>query len=359
MEATPAADRAAGHVPAADGVRGLACLLVLALHAVVIFFPATTIFLAGTPKYGVWLFFVLSAFLLTIRFAQTGFSPRAIVAYAWSRSLRIVPLYLLAVCVYYIFGSAGIDSASDLKKALLMQAGYAHLWTVPVEFKFYAALPVLAYLALALQRNLGAGAALAALLLLIGVSQSLFPFALTPVFGATPESVIELRWYLGCFITGIAAAIAWLQRPVFTPMFQSSAVAVILVALVAASPLVRQLLLGMEPMDDLKDKHLFLGAAWAVFVILVCSPSSLRLAACFDARVLTSMGRWSYPIYLFHWLVIVKSAELFPSNALAMVLAAVTSIALGAIVQRGIDTPLRKRLQWPKPGARAGLAGPA
>ncbi len=108
-------------------------------------------------------------------------------------------------------------------------------------------------------------------------------------------------------------------------------------------------------MDDLKDQHLFIGAAWAVFLLLVCSSPSTRLAAYFSGSVLSSMGRWSYPIYLFHWLVQVKVALLFPNNAIAMALAAVISIAVGVAVQRGIDTPLRKRLQWPRRLPRTAL----
>lgn len=47
----------------ADGIRGLACLIVLCTHAVAMFFNSTYMALAGMGKVGVWLFFVLSAFL--------------------------------------------------------------------------------------------------------------------------------------------------------------------------------------------------------------------------------------------------------------------------------------------------------
>lgn len=58
--------------PAADGIRGLACLLVLCTHLPGFFLPDYGKYVTGTGKYGVWLFFVLSAFLLTSRLKPRG-----------------------------------------------------------------------------------------------------------------------------------------------------------------------------------------------------------------------------------------------------------------------------------------------
>lgn len=71
--------------PAADGIRGLACLLVLCTHLPGFFLPDYGKYVTGTGKYGVWLFFVLSAFLLTSRFKATGFGPGALWRYAVGR----------------------------------------------------------------------------------------------------------------------------------------------------------------------------------------------------------------------------------------------------------------------------------
>jgi len=45
------------HFPEADGIRGLACLMVLFVHITAITFPETHPYLRGTGKIGVWLFF--------------------------------------------------------------------------------------------------------------------------------------------------------------------------------------------------------------------------------------------------------------------------------------------------------------
>lgn len=130
------------HLPEADGIRGLACLIVLVVHATAVTFPATYPYLRGTAKVGVWLFFVLSAFLLTYKLLHRGFSLRTLVDYGLGRFLRIYPLFALTVLGYYLlWPSAGIATQADLVQALTLQKGYIHLWTVPVEFKFYFFLP--------------------------------------------------------------------------------------------------------------------------------------------------------------------------------------------------------------------------
>lgn len=74
-----------GRYEGADGIRGLACLIVICVHGSAFFFPDTGHYLAGTGKIGVWLFFVLSAFLLTSKFIRSGFAARLVVGYAVGR----------------------------------------------------------------------------------------------------------------------------------------------------------------------------------------------------------------------------------------------------------------------------------
>ena len=64
----------------------------LLVHALSFFYP--TLFpLRGSGKYGVWLFFVLSAFLLTLRLQQRGFGLATLTDYAFGRSLRVLPCF--------------------------------------------------------------------------------------------------------------------------------------------------------------------------------------------------------------------------------------------------------------------------
>jgi peptidoglycan/LPS O-acetylase OafA/YrhL len=85
--------------PELDGIRGVACLIVLVLHCVGFSGIFPSIFgdggMVGIPKVGVWLFFVLSAFLLTLKHLDGPFSIEALTDYSVSRFLRIVPIGLI------------------------------------------------------------------------------------------------------------------------------------------------------------------------------------------------------------------------------------------------------------------------
>ena len=101
-----------GHLDALDGLRGLAVLVVMASHwsnAGVDLLPWS---MSGTGKSGVYLFYVLSAYLLTrlmlLRGARTGFgNTRLWGDYALRRVLRIWPLYLVVLLLSWFLTVRG------------------------------------------------------------------------------------------------------------------------------------------------------------------------------------------------------------------------------------------------------------
>src|SRR5690606_21941755 len=100
------------HLDALDGLRGLAVLIVIASHlsnARLLPWPGV----AGWGKGGVYLFFVLSAFLLTralLRRPLAGFaSGRLWADYALRRVLRIWPLYLVVLLASWGLTRAGVE----------------------------------------------------------------------------------------------------------------------------------------------------------------------------------------------------------------------------------------------------------
>src|SRR4051794_17264757 len=126
-------------LPALDGLRGLAVLLVLLDHASdahLRIFPAADMNRAG--KYGVHLFFVLSAFLLThlllLRPAPDLVRARTWINYAVRRFLRIFPLYALVLVVLVRLHRLHWH---DVFNHLLLRDGRHQFWTIPVEVKYY------------------------------------------------------------------------------------------------------------------------------------------------------------------------------------------------------------------------------
>jgi peptidoglycan/LPS O-acetylase OafA/YrhL len=137
--AAPDASTTGKHIPALDGIRGLAILLVFGLH-----------FFWGAPYYGhnpvLWtigivrdlgwigvdLFFVLSGFLITGILYDTITSPRFFRNFYGRRILRIFPLYyglLLAVVVVSIFTHHAWNHDTFLRDATFTDTLFSVPWT--------------------------------------------------------------------------------------------------------------------------------------------------------------------------------------------------------------------------------------
>ncbi len=182
--ASPAKSRA--HVPALDGLRGIAILLVTAYHFIgqaadlvdgSSLSMRLTTRLASLGMYGVDLFFVLSGFLITGILLDTKDAPGYFRNFYARRALRIFPLYYAFLAVVLVIGpalapgstllrAAAHDQAwvwlygTNLKIALAGQWAFCgttqpicgqglelnHLWSLAVEEHFYFVWPVLVYL---------------------------------------------------------------------------------------------------------------------------------------------------------------------------------------------------------------------
>lgn len=149
-------------IPALDGLRGLAVLIVILSHTSNVhyfFFPGLDF--SGIGKSGVYLFFILSSFLLTLPLLHQGSSifTAKLMSYYWSRRFfRVYPLYFIYLAAA-LMSSYAIDAIFGPKEwaipfrldifefieHLLLQAGKSVTWSIAVEFKYYFVLPVLAY----------------------------------------------------------------------------------------------------------------------------------------------------------------------------------------------------------------------
>lgn len=138
------------HFKALDGLRGLAVLLVLLSHSSFgeIFIHEFLDF-RRIGKVGVYLFFVLSAYLLDRQIAQAFMSQKTDKRY-WAnyivrRTLRIYPLFFVALLSYGALHLLGfrsvIDRFNDIPKHLLLISGEGIFWSIPVEFKYYLISP--------------------------------------------------------------------------------------------------------------------------------------------------------------------------------------------------------------------------
>lgn len=155
-----------GHLPALDGLRGLAILLVL-VHNLDIYAPTPgAMLLARLYKeaayvgwIGVQLFFVLSGFLITRVLLASQGDPHYFRNFYARRVLRIFPLYYLALVVFTgLLPALGLSPVQNAHGSPLWLWFYLsnwtqtiglggdqlpHFWSLAVEEQFYLLWPLL------------------------------------------------------------------------------------------------------------------------------------------------------------------------------------------------------------------------
>jgi len=140
------------HFKALDGLRGIAVLMVLLSHSsnANVFFHELLNF-QKVGKVGVYLFFVLSAYLLDRQIAQAFLSGKASKLYwknyALRRFLRIYPLFCISLILHGILNLIGfktvIDNSLDIPLHMFLLKGESIFWSIPVEFKYYLISPII------------------------------------------------------------------------------------------------------------------------------------------------------------------------------------------------------------------------
>jgi peptidoglycan/LPS O-acetylase OafA/YrhL len=229
---------AANEIPALDGLRGVAVLLVLTVHACFelrrqtsdgrlrSLLDATSV-LWGFGGTGVHLFFVLSGFLLITPFARAalgmGASPSVRRFYA-RRALRILPAYWasLAILVFCFSPVYLVTRPCDLllHVALLhnWSEGTLHsidgpYWTLAFEWQFYLMLPLIgAVAARAVRgRRFSVPALIAVLLLGSGTAVSVAKVLLRRALPAVADHLclLDAVGFLSVFGAGMVAGFVY------------------------------------------------------------------------------------------------------------------------------------------------------
>lgn len=364
MSATGFRTRDEAHYAALDGLRGIAAVIVVLSHASnaqMYLLPGLN--LSGTGRMGVWLFFALSAFLLT---EQALRAARRAGYAAWSaefllrRFFRIFPLFVVALLLDYALNRLELV---DVVRAALLVRAYGIFWTIPPEFQYYFVIPLVA-LALALPhgRGLYLCAALVALSLLISVPLAVWPYLTLLVSGSLlvvlkqqhPATALALArlWPLG-----VAAAI--LMAPAVARQWMP------LVAAAFGEAEADSDRLALVP----RTFHYVFVLVWGP-VILACA-FGLRATRVLASRALRYLGAISFGVYLFHPVVIagLKHAG-FAGTQLGGVVALAGTLAVAAALHHALEEPARRhgyalapcllgRLAERAPPKAAGVATPA
>jgi peptidoglycan/LPS O-acetylase OafA/YrhL len=316
------------HVPALDGVRGVAILLVMLFHFAYMggVPPATALDLWAlrllrSAWCGVDLFFVLSGFLITGILVDTRDSAGCLRTFYARRFLRIFPLYYAALALFLFALPILLPGPNQLSELRSEQVWYwtyllnirialeswpsygalGHFWSLAVEEQFYLVWPFvlvwaprgrLPWLCLA---TVAAAIALRVVLVSLG--------ALDAAYVLTPTRMDAFG--IGGLVAVLARDEAGRRRlaSALRPALGASAAALV------ALGLWRGGLRGEDPIVTAFGLSLLavLGAS-AIAAICVTGPQHIAHRL-FDRSGLRFFGRYSYALYVFHHPVTLFATE--------------------------------------------------
>ena len=348
-----------GHLPALDGLRGIAILLVIVSHYLGLHWRSATIGWTGVN-----LFFVLSGFLITGILLDSKEKPRYFRNFYARRTLRIFPLYYLALVLVFLVGpripslnTAEFQSVADNQvwlwtytmniyvgfKAQLggvdpFSNGWVyttHFWSLCVEEQFYLIWPAVVLLCSRRSLMFVTGACFIGAWCL----RAYFVFGaenITASYYLMPTRMDDLA--TGAFIAAAVRSSGGLEK------LRGIAPGLAVLSLWV-------LLGGWMSIGDFfqldGSVQLLCYSAFALFYgcllvfALAASPSGV-LVRLLNFRVLRSYGKYSYAIYVFHWgLSGILFARIAPLETLAEQLgslnaALIARVFIVAIVSYGI-----------------------
>ena len=344
---TPAELR--GHMAPLDGVRGVAVLMVMALHFIGNSTPTNQIeriigYVVGHGILGVDLFFLLSGFLITGILFDTRFSNNFFRNFYARRTLRIFPLYYGTIAATLLVArwvpdSAALGGIRDdqawlwLYGANILHAvrgewslSYLnHFWSLAIEEHFYFFWPILIW---TLRRH---PRCLMWTSLGIGIASRFAEVALTrqnEMIGMlTPLHLQGIAF--GSFLALFARSPRGLERlREWTPR-----VAVALVTILAGSFVLHRLTeAGQSFLGPLRES-LFVLLLACILVRALTAPAGSPVIRFFGSRALTSVGTYSYGLYVFHHFIsygfISYGTEFVVAEWTKSHAAAVAALALG------------------------------
>jgi len=290
--------------PDIDGLRAIAVMLVVNFHAFPDAMPGGFI--------GVDVFFVISGFLITGIVARELESQRfSLLSFYHRRVRRIFPALIVVLSAALVLGwlwmlpaaytklSADVfaSAAFSANIALLLQSGYfdvesakkplLHLWSLGIEEQFYLVWPLILMLAARLRLNL----------LWVTASIGIASFVLNVALIRTNPVATFYLPFTRAFelLAGAALACAWgrLSQDVTASNWRAGA-GIVLIAIAAA----------------VLDTHSAFPGWWALLpvagaALLLSAPGAWACRHWLASPPMVWIGQISYPLYLWHWPLLV------------------------------------------------------
>jgi peptidoglycan/LPS O-acetylase OafA/YrhL len=383
VTSTPAGIRPSTvYLPELESLRGVAIVLVMFFHAdgvvrmpflntIGMWPPLATALIFGGHT-GVTLFFVLSAFLLSMPFLAEAEGGRTVSRpdFYRRRALRILPLYWFMMLLGGLVTAA---EPSDLRRAFAHMAFINSVpswvrpfqpftnvtWSLATEVQFYVLLPLLPLLLGTPQRRRVGAVVLAGYLafyvclvcgLLGGLGQAVVECFRSSVLGRGP-----------IFLIGVLAAATYRRHGDRLRQFAArggwAGDALLVGCLLGLSLLLRPIVFRGPFASDatvpLFAWHTLEAALWAT-VVLVVLVAPLRLRPVLVNPIFARLGVLSYSIYLIHqpvWTYSLQPVRSYwgmaagwvPGTGYWLVGATALIIALSELTYRYVETPFLVR----------------
>jgi peptidoglycan/LPS O-acetylase OafA/YrhL len=326
-------------IPALDGFRGVAVMLVLAYHLfqdrdALHGYVRRALFAVDASWTGVDMFFVLSGFLITRILLSTKSSPRYFRTFYARRFLRIFPLYYGALVVVILILPRVLSTSPGMHTLLTKQwmlwtytmnydtfafgAGWIvllHLWSLCVEEQFYLLWPAAVFLLSARQLRIACWTVISAApvirlcFLLLGDPYS--HYFITSCRG--DELALGGLVALG-IMEGRVAVMARMARIVLP-------VTAAVLGVFTVAGWLNVVSQGVMTKAAILSKCIsfsIIGPFFASVLILLLQPlpGTGWILRFFNLRGWRWIGKYSYGIYLLHYTIAPMAARLFPLPAI-------------------------------------------
>jgi peptidoglycan/LPS O-acetylase OafA/YrhL len=369
--------RKQGFMQAGDALRALAAMMVLVYHVLLgsalaaggpaaRHVPTETLLRAayGSPlgtiaahlNAGLYVFFALTGYFVGGPYVRAwmGSARRpGTRRYLSRRARRIIPAFWLFAAISIWVLHPHHNSAADLASVFGFAQNYhgsitssaiVQAWTLDIEAAFYVALPLLALLSLVALRGRSVRPLVMVALVALAGAVSL---AIAPRYPALTDTFsMSLPAVLWAFVPGLALAAL---EPLLAPRVKEARAGRALpLALLAAAAIGFVLVTRIS--TDRNVAHclaIVLFAGGLVAAALTWQWATGGMPRWAVNRVTNALGRWSYGIYLAHFVLSIKLIGIAPASAgaketalIALPLTVAASVAAAALSWRLLERPI-------------------
>jgi peptidoglycan/LPS O-acetylase OafA/YrhL len=309
--------------------------------------------------FGVLLFFVLSAFLLTFLFfiqpKENLAHPTTWLNYVLRRFLRIFPLYTLAV-----LAMAWVEPdfvRADVFNHLLLKDGQEHFWTIAVEVKYYFILPAVVLIAaLALFRRWKS----LALAILAVIAATYFGGGFFETIWSMDEAV-WLSEYLGVFLASSALGIVYAlflrsgrNLDAYRTWIEAAGWLALGIVILRIPGVYTLLFRPAEEVNKLAGDLGIVPALWSIFLMAALLGRGW-LRSALSVAPLRWLGLISYSVYLWHPFVLDYAEELAQPTAIRWLVFVLGTGTISTLTYWVIERPLGS-IRLPVSAARGNAA---